>query len=321
MFEKTWETIVEPEKPILISNLELKITEGDAFTLGQKRPELYAQVLQYWDKKQVEMTLARAKTLAAALMQQDMPVVERMQKQIGGVEPKHSLSRAVLDGNTLYLAMNSVNFMDFAGTNIRAIQDLEWRSRLMQAGLEDYTDQNRYFANPLAVCSVVYGYGIQRGDVESAYALILKRSDKVAIYPNVHHVNGGLVDINKERTKIDIGLQVYRELREELGIDNEHLGNPTFHGIVRQTPSRIPEAICSIPVYLPQQELEQRWREKAPGKFEHGGMNFYPLQQVPAFLDQYGSSMVPSGQAALMYLLQQHGVAVESKPMELRKTG
>lgn len=320
MFDKTWETIVEPEKPISISHLELKITEGDAFTLGQKRPALYAEVLQYWDKKQVEMTLARARTLAAALMQEDKPVIERMQKQIGGVEPKHSLSRAVLDGNTLYLAMNSVNFMDFAGTNIRAIEDLEWRRRLMQAGLEDYADPNRYFASPLAVSSVVYGYDVERGNPKDAYALILKRSDKVAIYPNVHHVNGGLVDIDKKRTKIDIGLQVYRELHEELGIDNDHVGNPTFHGIIRQIPSRIPEAICSIPVYLPQQELERRWREKAPGKFEHGGMNFYPLQEVPAFLEQYGSSMVPSGQAALMYLLQQHGIAVETRPMELRKT-
>ncbi|MDO8657036.1 MAG: hypothetical protein Q7K45_07405 [Nanoarchaeota archaeon] len=321
MFEKTWETIVEPVQPIPLSELELKITEGDAFTLGQKRPQLYAEVLQYWDKKQVEMTLARAKTLAAALMQQDTPVVERMQKQIGGVEPKHSLSRAVLDGKKLYLAMNSVNFMDFAGTNIRAIEDTEFRTRLMQAGLEDYADSNRYFANPLAVCSVVYGYSGERGDISHAYALILKRSDKVAIYPNVHHVNGGLADIDKNRTKIDIGLQVYKELHEELGIDNEHLGNPTFHGIVRQIPSRTPEAICSIPVYLPQQELERRWREKAPAKFEHGGMNFYPLQEVPAFLDQYGSSMVPSGQAALMYLLQQHGIAVETKPMELQETG
>ena len=123
MFDKTWETIVEPENQIPLSNLELKITEGDAFTLGQKRPALYAEVLQYWDKKQIEMTMARAKTLAAALMQDDRVIVERMQKQIGGVEPKHGLSRAVLDGNKLYLAMNSVNFMDFAGTNIRAIED------------------------------------------------------------------------------------------------------------------------------------------------------------------------------------------------------
>ncbi len=302
-------------------SLELVITEGDSFTLGSRRPQLYAEVLEYWNRKQIEMVTVRAREYTAALMQDEKAKIDRMQRQIGGVEPKHSLSRAVLEGNKLYLAMNSVNFMDFAGTNIRAIEDSEFRSRLMQAGLEDYADPNRYFANPLAVCSVVYGYSGERGDISGAYALILKRSDKVAIYPKVHHVNGGLADIDQERTKIDIGLQVYKELREELGIDNEHLGNPTFHGIIRQTPSRIPEAICNIPVYLPRPELEQRWQEKAPGKFEHGGMNFYPLQEVPAFLDQYGSSMVPSGQAALMYLLQQHGIAVESRPMELRKMG
>ena len=38
MFEKTWESIVEPEQPLPLSQLELIITEGDLFTLGSRRP-------------------------------------------------------------------------------------------------------------------------------------------------------------------------------------------------------------------------------------------------------------------------------------------
>ncbi len=321
MLQKTWETIVAPAEPVPLSNLEVIVTEGDLFTLGSKRPALYEEVLEYWNQKQIEMTTVRARDFASALMQDDRPKIERMSRQIGGVEKKHSLSRAVLEGKKLYLAMNSVNFMYFAGTNIRAIEDQDFRARLMRAGLEDYADPNRYFANPLAVSVVVYGYNREVGDVSDAYAVILKRSDKVAIYPHVHHVIGGLVDVNKERTKIDIGSHLFTELWEEMGVDAGNLGTPAFHAIIRQVPSRIPEVICSLPVYLPKEELERRWQEHAPGKFEHGGMGFYPLHEVPAFLDQYGSAMVPSGQAALMHLLQQQGISIESKPLALPETG
>ena len=303
-YQHTWETIVEPEQPILLQDLEVIVAEGEPLTIGKHRPALYDEVLQYWDKAQVRQVLARATDLGNALAQQDEKTIARMTSQIGGVAQKIRCSRAILKQNKLYLALNSTNYMDFIGTNEQAIVNPDFRERLMHAGVEDYADPNLYFANPLAVCAVVYGFDTKQRDNESMYIAIALRSSKVMIYPNVHHVIGGVLDADRERKKINIGNHLRLELREEIGLTNEEMGSAQFFGIIRQTCSRIPEVICGIPIYVSQSELEQRWREHAPGKFENKNLSFYRFSQLELFLEQYAPTMVPSGAAALHSLLK-----------------
>lgn len=327
-FPLLWEPLVTPPQPIPFSELEVIVSEGDPFITAQRRPELYQEILDHWNKTQVEQTMVRARDLASALLQEDEAKISRMQRQIGGVEAKQSFSRAVLEGNKLYLAMNSVNFMDYDGTNVRASRDPEFRARVMQAGREDYADPNRYFANSLAVCAAVYGFNSKENEPYSStnstnltnptniYVVIGKRSDKVNFYPNVYHVIGGYIDASKDRKRVDIVSNLKRELQEEIGLSREQMGEPLFQGIIRQIPSRVPEVICSIPVYASTEELEKSWRERSPGKFEHRNIHFLPLREIPAFLEQHSSSMIaPSGQAALMRLLDQFGIAYSAKPL------
>ncbi len=330
-FPQLWEPLVEPPEPIPFSDLEIIVAEGDPFIVGLRRPELYREILEYWDKSQLEQTIVRARDLATALLQPDEAKIARLQKQIGGVEPKLSLSRAVLEGNKLYLAINSVNFMDYTGTNVRASHDPEFRGRLMQAGREDYGDPNHYFANPLAVNAVVYGLNQGERNPRSApdnptldnptpdnsnYVVIGKRSDKVNFYPNVYHVIGGYINASTDRKKIDLAGNLRRELQEEIGLGEEQMGELLFQGIIRQIPSRVPEVICSLPIYASKEEVERSWRERSPGKFEHRNINFYPLLEIPAFLEEHSSSMIaPSGQAALMYLLTKFGIAYSAVPL------
>ncbi len=301
--EQTWEYIVKPAAPISFSELEVVVTQGEPLSFPLERAEITRGIFQYWDTVQQRMFIARSGEFSSAIALGDESKIGRMLKQVGGVNEKYRLSRAVLEDKKLYLALSVTDYMHFSGTNERAIREPEFRAKLMDCGMQDRADPNFYFANALAVCSVLYGYNVL-GDESSIYVPIGMRSDKVVIYPNVHHVIGGVIDVAKDGRDIDIARHLKVELREEMGLDATQMGEPLFYGIIRQIPSRLPEVICGIPIYASQSELEQRWREKAPGKFEHRNLSFHRMSEISDFLSQYGQSMVPSGAAALSAFLE-----------------
>lgn len=303
--EKTWEVIVEPEAPILLSELEIIVAKGEDSGLALSRPALFQEVLGYWDRAQVRQVLARLTEFADADLKNDMPRVSRLQKQIGGITAKHRLSRATMRGNKLYLAIASTNFMEFIGTNEQAITNPQFRERLMVAGLEDHADANHYFANPLAAAAALYGFNGEPGDFTNAYVPVGMRSNKVMIYPHTYHVFAGVLDAEGEGPErvIDFRRFLQRELGEEAGLRPQECGEPRFHGIIRQGPGRHTEAILSLPAYLHQDKLLQRWQTgKVPGRYEHGNIEFIPFPEVGTFLEKHGATMVPAGAAALTYL-------------------
>ena len=301
----TWEMIVEPERPIPISQLEVIITEGEQFNLGLHRSALYAEITDYWNQKMVRMAQEYADELELVLAINDEKTVQRIMMQIGGISPKYGLSQAVLEGGKLTLALSITNYMKFISTSEHAVNDDEFRERLMQAGEEDYGNPNCYFANALALCGVIHGKNDQ-DNLSSTYAPLALRSSKMMIYPDAYHVFGGMVDIDLEKNKVDLDKFFRKELREEMGLEKEQISEPYFHGIVRQGPSRIPEVICSVEVNLTKEELEKSWKEKSPYKFEHRHLEFYNLQGLQLFFEQYGPQMVPSGAAALCSFLQHY---------------
>ncbi len=302
---KTWEYLVRPEHSIPLSELEVIIAKGQPMTIDLERSDIAKEIWRYWDTKQVEMTVVRSVELAQALQEGDQDQVRRMQKQIGGIDPKYRFSQAVLQDKTLYLALSSTDYATFTGTNVRAISDPAFRERLMNAGLQDFADPNYYFANPLGLCSVLYGLN-QPGDARNIYTTVGLRSEKVMIYPNTHHIFGGFIDVTEEGKKVDLGYFLRQELQDEIGLSATEMGEPAFNGIIRQIPSRHPEVICEIPVYLSQDRLQQRWRERAPGKFEHRHLSFYSIPQLAEFLETRLSSIVPAGAAALYEFLRHH---------------
>ncbi len=303
----TWETIVEADTPLAVHDLEVILNEGEPLTLGKYRPALYDQVLEYWNKAQVQQMLERATELADALTKKDEAKITRMTQQIGGVNQKLRLSRAVLEGKKLYLALSSTNYMDFIGTNEQARVNPDFWQQLTNAGLEDYADADRYFANPLAICAVMYGLNSGAEDSKDLYVPVGMRSSKVMIYPNMYHIFGGVISADKDRQKLDLGHHLRLEFREEIGLTDEEMGLPQFYGICRHVNSRIPEVICGLPVLVQQKELEQRWKEHAPGKFEHRKLSFLGKKELPTFLQENAATMVPSGAAALTYFLKYHG--------------
>ncbi|HLC52782.1 MAG TPA: hypothetical protein VJI98_06050 [Candidatus Nanoarchaeia archaeon] len=301
MNSKTWENIIEPPEPIRVSNLKVHVVDGESFSLATKRPDLYTTVLDYWSKKQGDMAVKRAHDLAEAVRlakSGDDARLRRMQNQIGGVEIKHRLNMASLISERLALVRSGTNYMEFIGTNERAIDDSEWREKLMEAGFNDRGDVNAYFANPLAECTVLYGAEAgQINDRSKVYVVVGWRSDKVMIYPNVPHVFGGVLN--------DLVIGGGKELKEEIGLEDHELGVPIFYGIIRQGKSRHPEVILGSSVMIGQDELLDRWG-KSSARFEHRNIQCLKLNEIPSLLEEYGDRMVPSGAAALTALVNNY---------------
>lgn len=302
-YNRTWEFIVKPEQPIPLSALEVCVTQGEPLDFS-RRLDVYDRVKQYWNDRQVHSVMVRTPQLAAAIAARDEQQIARMQRQIGGIDPKVRFCRGVLKGNKLYLALAATDYSDVIGTNEQAITNPSFRATLIQAGLEDFADGDHYFANALATCAIPFGYN-NLSERRDAYTVIGFRSDQVLMYPGVPHVIGGVVDAKKGLPQLDIGRYIRTELREEIGLADDELGDAMFYGIVRQIPSRIPEVVLGIPLYVSQVDLERRWREHAPaGKYEHRHLSYYPPSELPRFLEEWGTRMVPSGAAAIELFLQ-----------------
>ncbi len=292
-----WEPIVEFSRPIPVDDLEVEVTKGTVFSLAQDRPSLYREVLNYWDSAQVRMMQENAKTLVQALEERDESALRKMVSQIGSVGQKKRLSGATLEGKKLSLEISNTTYMDFIGTNERAIRDVNFRKRLMDAGLKDHSDPNAYFANALAACTAIYGINPDG----SIYVPIALRSEKVMIYPNVHHVFGGLVDVD-EKDRVSFGTSIIKELTEEVGLSPDQISRPYLMGIVRNAPSRHPEAILAVAISIGSEELVNSWKTRAHDKFEQKRISIHALDEIPGFLEKHGRDMVPSGCAALSYL-------------------
>ena len=304
--EKTWEMIVAPKKPIPLDSLEVIVAEGEPLNIGYKRPDLYREALDFWNKTLVENTLSRSSELSDALNKRDSERLARLTKQIAGNNPKFRMTRATLNGNKLYLALNSTSYEDFVGTNVQAITNQDFRTRMMQAGLGDYGDVNHYFANPIAACAIIYGQDKSNRESEICVPISM-RSNKVVIYPNVPHVFGGLVDLDEKTNKINLGHHIRTELREEIGIEDERIGGALFYGIVRQKPSRHTEVILGIPVFASSEEIKECWKNNASGKYESRNLTFYTISELPGFLEQNMSTMAPPGAAAISLFLENIG--------------
>ena len=299
MYERTWEPLIEPDSPIPVSDLEIRVSKGSPLTLAADRPKLYKEALDYWNASQAKIAKARSDEIISALQSGDEDAIAKIMKMIGGVSPSQRLTYASLRDKSLSLAISGTNYMEFIGTNEQAINNEGFRKRLMDAGFNDYADENAYFANPLAACTVING--VEGG---KAYAIVGVRSNKVAIYPNVHHVSGGLVDIDEDCSHLSFKNHVEKELQEEVGLDENEFSSPMLYAMIRQLPSRHPEAVLGVTVKIGKGELMERWKKSAPDKFEHRNLSFYTTDEIPQFLETFGHSMVPSGAAALEYVMR-----------------
>ncbi|MBI2042803.1 GDP-mannose 4,6-dehydratase [Candidatus Pacearchaeota archaeon] len=291
------ELILEPEKLIPLSELEIVFVEGEKFKILSDEGNLCEESEEFWKRRDSEVTKKRLIEVENAFMGGDTGKLAYLEKHIGGSRLKSRISRAFLNGKKLYLGTSPVSFADFIKTNERGISDKNFRRSLIDMGLEDDANPDRYFASPLSVCAVLYGLDEQK----SPYVVIGHRSDKVMHFPERYHVFGTFVDSQTNPTA-----SIEKALYEKLGLKRNVFGNPVFYGMVRQIPSRIPEMVLGIPIKISPKELKNIWK-RAPASFEHDDIQAYNIDDLSEFLSKRRDQMVPSStENAINYFLKNY---------------
>ena len=304
MSPKTWELIVEPKKPIPISDLELVVHEGDSLNFPIHRAFESNAVNSHWSNFVQDMTKAYEKDIFDAIKNGNKQELGRIMRQVAGINSMYRLNDATLEGNRLVIDMGVTNFKDYIGTSQRALLDPEFRKILMAAGVTDHNNPNHYFSNPLATCSSIV--------TSDGFILVGTRSEKVAIYPGVPHVTGGYVKVNGDNRPdftvkdVDLFSNMRKELYEELGLTDEDVTSKDFLGIVRNLITRAPEALYNISLNINSDELHHRWKTKSRDRFEHRNITFYSRDELPGFLRKNEGTMVPTGEATLKLFLQHY---------------
>ena len=297
IMDKTWELIVEPERPIAVADLETEVREGSGLHFPISRSYLFNLVNTNWNRFIVDMASRKREDIKRGLDMGDDPLFYGSIKHIAGISSMYRLSDAHLEGGVLRVTAGMTDFKQYIGTTQYALEDEDFRQLLIDAGVEDHDDLNHYFANPIACCT-----NIVTSDGKVPLGM---RSQKVAIYPGVPHVIGGYVKVNGDNNPdfsvrdVDFSQNLLKEVSQELGIDREQIAHIDFLGIVRNCVTRGPEFMYNIQLTIDAKELHERWHTQSRDKFEHRNIDFHDRGKVPDLLDQHRGKMVPSGEANL----------------------
>jgi len=297
--------ITEAEKPIPVDELEMRIEEGNRLQFPIHRAYEMNLLNDNWNSFVQDMALKMQGRIADAMARGDDAAFKLAMKHIAGISSMYRLNDASLKGNALYLDLAITDFKDYIGTTAHALLDPDFRNQLVEAGMADAGDPNRYFSNPLATNT-----NIVTSDGRMPVGI---RSNKVAIYPEVPHVIGGYVKVNGDSRPdfnvrdVDLFSFMLKELKQEIGIDDEDITSKEFFGICRNTVTRGPEALYNVEVSVDADELRYRWENKSRDKFEHRNITFYDKEGLRELLEEYRGRMVPSGEASLTMFLKHYG--------------
>jgi len=304
MADNSWNMIVEPEKPIPVSELEVVVHEGLSPNFPISRSYERNMINAYWDDFVKGMAREYEADIIDALNNKDTKRFNTIMRQVAGISSMYRLNKASLNGKRLDLEMSITDFRDYAGTNQRSFMDPGFREMLMNNGLKDKGDPDYYFANPMATCANIV--------TSDSFIVIGTRSNKVAMHPGIPHLIAGHVKVNGKNkpdfTVKDVNIMdnMKKELYEEIGLNDEDLVSRDFLAIIQHNGSRHHEALYNVSLKINAEELYERWRTKSQDKFEHRNITMYKKDELPAFLERWKGELVPSGEATLKLFLKHY---------------
>lgn len=124
--------------------------------------------------------------------------------------------------------------------------------------------------------------------------LIFKRSLRVLELPGYYHVCGGHINIDESTNSLLPKFTIYKEIREELEIDESHFTKMSTLGFVRSLISFKPELLLSVKLNLDTSEIKSK-----PLNFEHSNMLFFSKVSLESFIINHRDQFVPSGLACI----------------------
>lgn len=233
---------------------DLILEEGNPIARTNKDVDLFIRMETVWSEKFKE-AIQKGKSLFAG--------------------PQYRLSsHNILDNKKLKLKLGPTDYREFLGTNVEAGKDLEYMQTLLKRGIERYKDEDAFFSNTLAICSVM--------ETSDKKIIVGLRSDEVAEYPRCWHTIGGHPNpTHYQPTKTDLFDAMVREIIEELGIDHDEIENMRLTGLVRNSRTRKPELLFYSKTYADFDDIKER-RIKAE-KDEH--FTFFGISSIDELIE------------------------------------
>lgn len=210
---------------------DIILNEGSPMARSNQDVDLFMRIEQVWSEKFKE-AIQKGKSLFAG--------------------PQYRLSSyGILEDGRIRLELGPTDYREFIGTNVEAGKDPEYMTALLQRGKERHNDEDAYFSNTLAVCSVV--------ETSDGKIVVGLRSDKVAEYPRCWHTVGGHPNpVHYQPTKADLFDAMAREVTGELGIDYDEIENMRLIGLVRNSRTRKPELLFQSKIYASFEDIKER---------------------------------------------------------------
>lgn len=212
----------------------------------------------------------RDKERAAAARNQDL-----YNGQLGRL-----IEATVMDGGKLALTLGATDYRDFVGTNL-------------YNGHLHATFGDAFFSNPLGTSATVIS--------RDGYLVYGRRSDRVMYHGGCLHTFGGTLEPadRDDARRYDVFAAIRRELREELGVADEEIGELVCTGLVRDRQINQPELLFDAHVRVGRRELLSRF--DAATDEEHVGFEMChdePEAIVP-FIER-SAPMVPVAVAGML---------------------
>jgi isopentenyldiphosphate isomerase len=223
--------IPSDEQVITYGQNDLLLEEGPAIARTNRDVDLFLRIEKVWSEKSKE-TLQKGKSLFAG--------------------PQYRLcAYHVLPDERIVLELGPTDYREFIGTNVEAGKDPGYMRTLVKRGLARYRDEDAFFSNTFAICSVV-----KTSDAKIVAGL---RSDVVAEYPRCWHTVGGHPNPTRyQLTSVDLFEAMEREVTAELGMDQSEIQDMRMMGLMRNSRTRKPELMFHTTVYPVFDDLKER---------------------------------------------------------------
>jgi len=283
----SYKIILEPTKPIPVTDLKIGIIQGKDLYFPLTRMDLLHRMSDYFNKHIVNMAQKGKTDLAWYGMHGPRSMFDNEILHIASINTLYRYNDAMLNENNLNLKLGVTDFREWIGTSVQAAADKDFCEDMHRAGIADDDNAFLYFSLPLSNCAAIV-----TSDSKVAVGL---RSEKVAYLPNTYHVVGGMC---RTKNKIDFS-EMREELVSEMGIFESNISKADFVGMVADKKTGDPELMYIVFLGMDEAGLRDSWQRKAPDKYEHKKLEFVDREKLRGFIDDNYGRIVPSGEATL----------------------
>lgn len=274
---------------LLIKNLsgedKIHITKGKAKAiLPEERNKKYYQFVTDFDDRSYDKTLRERIELPS---ENGMLIGKNT---LGGVIDDRKLrysGHQKSDGRGNYiLGIAPVHFGELQSVDKRAVNDEEFRDRVMRLGLANFENERAYFANVMGITALPL--------TRDNEVVLFQRAQKIELYPGYWHAMGGQLvpdleryDLFKEERPSDKFRKLLREEMEKEVLEEMNLTSDLVNLSLRLLEADVNVSFDYLArINLPSELILERIRSAKDRKEHQNILVLKNMQEVTNFLDR-----------------------------------